>query len=158
VGINAETCVTGTSALPSPSSRPAGDVGEGMPSGKGKSVGEGGSVGNDPRCRLLFRAFLAGGTASSSSLGVCCAPAGTAEVGDGISVGTGISVGEEGAGPPPDTAEERGGTAAGTLSASSCTRGAGEVGDGFSVGTGMSVGEDCAGGSGCADEDIAADG
>jgi len=140
------------------------DVGDGCSVGTGISVGDSApmnsaeayaadtntSSASSLGACLMFTSGSAVGTASSSS-----SPR-TGDVGDGNSVGTGMSVGEDGApgGADPMPADTMladgtspcfgaGGTP--TSASSSAVAGAADVGEGNSVGTGMSVGDDGAG-------------
>mmetsp|Transcript_80123 Transcript_80123/g.229980 ORF Transcript_80123/g.229980 Transcript_80123/m.229980 type:complete len:370 (+) Transcript_80123:217-1326(+) len=160
------------------------DVGDGCSVGTGISVGDSApmnsaeayaadtntSSASSLGACLMFTSGSAVGTASSSS-----SPR-TGDVGDGNSVGTGISVGEEGGSPElkaaePNAAEACPNAEGGLTNSRTCSErertmdvepsvgdpgtstagaspssGARDVGEGTSVGTGISVGEEEAGG------------
>jgi len=160
----------GTVTTSATSSTGTGEVGDGTSVGTGISVGEecsGMSAEAEDagaaECCSPVR-WKAGTCATSSLSSAGCPRIGAGEVGEGTSVGTGISVGEEGTGAEAlkcaDSAEAGAcwearicGTTVGTSSISS--KAAGDVGSGRSVGTGISVGED--GGPGGADPPSSAD-
>merc|ERR1719215_1730727 len=134
----------GTAGTPSPSSSSgAGEVGDGSSVGTGMSVGEAGSISSAETeaeamavGRYADRGGCGGGTATCSSLSP--GSRGARDVGDGNSVGTGMSVGEDGAWAAPEEGfvEERASAVAGTAAAlvgtgnSSSSSGAGDVGEG----------------------------
>lgn len=115
----------GTCRYATSSSPPDGEVGAGCSVGTGISVGERACAGADSdRASELGAALTCG--MGVSLLAILRSKAG--DVGDGRSVGTGISEGEAGAGRPFDFLEI-------FTSCSSCP------GDGMSVGTGISLGD-----------------
>jgi len=134
----------------SPSS--TGEVGDGTAVGTGNSVGDvgavlpglggtclgrvgtGSSVG-DAGTTTDFRP-TGGGTSSTERAG---------EVGDGTAVGTGISVGDDGAGKTVARGGAGRGRAGATGTGASSSLSTCDVGDGTAVGTGISVGDDGAG-------------
>lgn len=149
-----------------PSCSGAGEVGDGTSVGTGISVGEEGARAEAMSAEAMaaeYSAERATGTGARPPGGAAIpSRSGAGEVGEGTAVGTGISVGDEGAGAEPSISADsmaaegwpgaaRGGRATGTAMPSGS--GAGEVGDGTSVGTGISVGEEGAG----ADAAISAD-
>mmetsp|Transcript_80125 Transcript_80125/g.230000 ORF Transcript_80125/g.230000 Transcript_80125/m.230000 type:complete len:288 (-) Transcript_80125:39-902(-) len=158
----------GTTSTPTMSSR-VGVVGDAISVGTGMSVGVAGT-GSEPerteRNAVVLPVALPVALARASAIAVTLALRGTGtsprasgpvgDEGDGNSVGTGMSVGEDGApgGADPMPADTMladgtspcfgaGGTP--TSASSSAVAGAADVGEGNSVGTGMSVGDDGAG-------------
>jgi len=174
----------GTTSTPTISSR-VGVVGDGISVGTGMSVGVAGT-GNEPerteRNAVVLPVALPVALARASAVAVTLALRGTGtsprasgpvgDEGDGNSVGTGISVGEEGGSPElkaaePNAAEACPNAEGGLTNSRTCSErertmdvepsvgdpgtstagaspssGARDVGEGTSVGTGISVGED----------------
>mmetsp|Transcript_86636 Transcript_86636/g.158777 ORF Transcript_86636/g.158777 Transcript_86636/m.158777 type:complete len:701 (+) Transcript_86636:616-2718(+) len=125
---------SGASIVPTSTTTSPGDVGEGSSVGTGISVGDGGTLTASTSSALGVRRSRAerrGGAISSvkASLGVRRSRAGLAggtrsstssptpsSVGEGLSVGTGISLGDEGAAPGVRCVRSRAGLAGGAIS------------------------------------------